>query len=45
MRFVELVRRYRWYVLAAVLVYLGLSLFFFGALGDPGDVPFLYLVF
>jgi hypothetical protein len=45
MKPIEWLRRYRWWLAAALLVYLGVSLWLLGATGDPSDAPFVYLVF
>ena len=45
MKLAEYLRRYRWWLAAALLVYLGFSLWLLGATDDPSDAPFVYLVF
>ena len=45
MKLVELARRYRWWIAAALLGYLGVSLWLASAAGDGHDAPFVYLVF
>jgi hypothetical protein len=45
MKLAEVARRYKWWLAAALLVYLGVSLWLFGTSGDPSDAPFVYLVF
>ena len=45
MKPVEFVRRHRWALLAALLVYLGIALWLWLATRDTSDVPFVYQVF
>ena len=45
MRVTEFVRKYRWYLLASVLIYLALSLLLYFAGGSGEDAPFVYQVF
>ena len=45
MRIAEFVKKYKWYLIASVLIYLALSLLLQLAAGDGQDVPFVYQVF
>jgi hypothetical protein len=45
MKLVEFARRYKWYLLAALLLYLVVSLWLLHATDDAHDVPFVYQVF
>lgn len=45
MKFGEFTRRYRWFLLAALLVYVGASVWLFRATDDDQNAPFIYLVF
>jgi hypothetical protein len=45
MKLVEFARRYKWYLLAALLIYLVVSLWLLHATDDAQDVPFVYQVF
>jgi hypothetical protein len=45
MKLVEFARRYKWHLLAVLLLYLVASLWLLHATDDADDVPFVYQVF
>jgi len=42
---IELLQRYKWYVIGCILAYLAITLWLFVFTGTPQDVPFEYQVF
>ena len=45
MRITELLKKYRWYLIASVLIYVVLSLLLYFATEGGPDAPFVYQVF
>ena len=42
---VGFLKKYKWYLLAALLVYAGITVWLFAATDNPQEVPFEYQVF
>ncbi len=42
---IQLLKKYRWYILVSILVYAAVSLWLFFATEAPQEVPFEYQVF
>jgi hypothetical protein len=41
----DFLRRYKWYLIASLVIYLGVSIWLFFATDQPQAVPFQYQVF